>query len=269
MPFQTTTRVTENTYRLAEPIGILAPQFGVKTVNMYLVVGTERAALIDSGMGIGNLREEIRQLTALPVIVLNTHYHWDHTGANAQFDDIALNEIELDLYAPEPEMSAYRRAMESPDVRAALPRDFDPATYRIIRQPITRKLCDGDVIDLGARSLRAIHTPGHSPGHTAFFDEARGALFTADTAIRGPNYACFPGSDPRAYAQSVRALSELRGVKTILPGHDEVVTDSNFLRALADAADAGLRGDARIAQRNEMFKRQQFDFGAFSIWFPM
>ena len=169
MPFHSITPITENIYRLSEPLGILAPQFGMTTVNMYLVVGTERAALIDSGMGIGNLRDEIRKITALPVIVLNTHYHWDHTGANAQFDDIALNEIEIELYALEPEMSSYRAAMQKPNVRAALPPDFDPATYRIARQPITRKLRDGDVIDLGARSLRAIHTPGHSPGHSLTF----------------------------------------------------------------------------------------------------
>jgi len=104
---------------------------------------------------------------------------------------------------------------------------------------------------------------------TAFFEPASGALFTADTAIRGPMYACFPGSDVRAFAHSARKLSELRGVKTILPGHDDVVTDSIFLPELADAADAALRGDARVAQTNALLKRQQFDFGAFSLWLPM
>ncbi len=88
------------------------------------------------------------------------------TSANAQFDEIALNEIEIELYSQEPDMSAYRTAMQAPNVRAALPSDFDPDSYRIVRKPITRKLRDGDTIELGSRTLTAIHTPGHSPGHT-------------------------------------------------------------------------------------------------------
>ena len=166
MTWHTSTCVNENIYRISEPIATFAPQFGVQTVNMYLVVGTERAALIDTGTGIGDLRAEIRKLTPLPVIALNTHCHWDHTGANALFDEIALNEIELDLYAQEPDMSAYRNAMQAPNVRAALPSDSDPSSYRIIRKPITHQLRDGDTIELGSRTLTAIHTPGHSPGHT-------------------------------------------------------------------------------------------------------
>ncbi len=54
MSFQAISHVVEDIYRISEPIATFAPQFGVKTVNMYLVVGKERAALIDTGMGIGD-----------------------------------------------------------------------------------------------------------------------------------------------------------------------------------------------------------------------
>lgn len=53
---------------------------------MYLVEGSARAALIDTGMGFAGLFETVRALTDKPVIVLNTHGHLDHTGANGQFD---------------------------------------------------------------------------------------------------------------------------------------------------------------------------------------
>lgn len=269
MTWHTITRLGDNLYLLSEPIVTFASQFGVKVVNLYLVVGKERAALIDAGMGIGDLRAEIRKITPLPVIALNTHSHWDHTGANAQFDEIALNEIEVELYATEPDMSSYRAAMQKPEVRAALPPDFDPSLYRVIRKPITRKLRDGDTIDLGSRTLTAIHTPGHSPGHTAFFDETSGALFTADAAYCGPMFACFAGSDPRAFAASARCLSQLRGVKLICPGHEEIISNVNWLAELADAMDAAVSGKVQSGAVNEQMKRRQFSFGAFSVWFPL
>lgn len=269
MLFQTTTRVAENLYRISEPIATIAPQFGVKTVNLYLVVGKERAALIDTGMGIGDLHTEIRKLTPLPVIVLNTHSHWDHTGANAQFDEIALNEIELELYAQAPDMTSYRTAMSNPIVRALLPADFDHDSYHIPRKPITRKLREGDIVDLGSRSLTAIHTPGHSPGHTAFFDQASGALFSADAAYCGPMYACFAGSDPAAFAASVRRMSELRGVKMICPGHEETIANPNWLVELAGAMDSALGGKAQSGAVNMPMKRKEYNFGAFSVWLPL
>jgi len=75
--WHTITSIGENAYQISEPIGIIEPRFGVSTVNMYLVVGREQAALIDSGMGIGDVFAEIAKITSLPCMVLNTHYHWD------------------------------------------------------------------------------------------------------------------------------------------------------------------------------------------------
>ncbi len=271
----TTSRVVKDLHRISEPIGVIAPQFGVATVNMYLVVGKERAALIDSGMGIGDakgtasVRAEIRKLTSLPVIVLNTHYHWDHTGANAFFDESAIHESEVALLAQEPDMSSYRTAMQAPEVRAKLPADFDPASYRVIRKPVTRALRDGDTIDLGSITLRVIDTPGHSPGHVAYFDESSGALFTGDGAYCGPMYACFTGSDTRAFAQSVRRMSALRGVKLICSGHNELISNPSWLNELADAMDSALSGRMKSQPPNQELKRKQFRFGAFSVWFPL
>src|SRR5688500_14024098 len=55
-----------------------------------LVIGQQKAALIDTGCGIGNLRKAVEQVTDKPVIVINTHTHADHLGSNHQFDEIAL-----------------------------------------------------------------------------------------------------------------------------------------------------------------------------------
>ena len=112
--WHTTTRIAENLYRISEPFGAIEPRFGITTANMYLVLGQERAALIDSGTGVGDLRAEITRITSLPCTVLNTHYHWDHVGANSLFDERAIHEREVDLLAQEQDVSWLRPAMQSP-----------------------------------------------------------------------------------------------------------------------------------------------------------
>ncbi len=55
-------------------------------VNSFLVVGDERAALIDSGLGVDRIRPVAESLTDRPIEVVNTHYHWDHSGGNEEFE---------------------------------------------------------------------------------------------------------------------------------------------------------------------------------------
>ena len=60
----------------------------VETVTSFLVVGTERAVLFDSGLGIASIRRVVEKLTTLPVTVLNSHTHFDHVGGNREFTDV-------------------------------------------------------------------------------------------------------------------------------------------------------------------------------------
>src|SRR3974377_396902 len=229
MSWHTIAQVEENVFRISEPLGVIEPRFGVATVNMYLVVGQARAVLIDSGIGIGDVRAEIARLTPRPCTVLNTHYHWDHIGANSLFSECAIHEAEVELVAQEPDVSSMRETMQSPSARDVLPAYFDPTTYRIIPKPATRVLHDQDRIDLGGRELKVLHTPGHSPGHVVYLDEANGILFTGDTAYQGPLYACFDGSNPVDFAQSVKRLSRLSGVRLICPGHNYPISTPRWL----------------------------------------
>jgi glyoxylase-like metal-dependent hydrolase (beta-lactamase superfamily II) len=267
--WHTTTPIGENVYRISEPIGTIEPRVGVATVNMYLVVGQESTALIDSGMGIGDVCDEIAKITSLPCMVLNTHYHWDHIGGNASFKESAIHESEINLVAQKQNVAAIRKAMKSPAARVALPPTFDPTTYRIIPKPATRSLHDNDLIDLGGRVLRVLHTPGHSPGHAAFWDEANNMLFTGDTAYLGPVYACFEGSDPAALAESVNRLATLPNVRTICPGHNEIITKQGWLRELAECAEAAVTGKVPGHPRKGFITGQEHRFDTLSIWLPL
>ena len=66
--------------------------------QQYLILGQEKALLIDSGMGIGSLRKEVEKITDLPVILINTHGHPDHAGGNAEFAPALMCPAEFDVY---------------------------------------------------------------------------------------------------------------------------------------------------------------------------
>ena len=268
MDWHTVTQVAENIYRISEPFGELDARFGIKTVNMYLVLGEERAALVDTGTGIGDLPGKVRQLTSLPCTVLSTHFHWDHVGANSRFDEIAIHADEAHLVAQEPDVSWVVEALKLPRARAVLPSGFDPAAYRVHPKSVTRTLKDGDVIDLGGRTLRALHIPGHSPGHTAFLDEESGALFTGDGAYPGPMYACFAGGDPAAFARSLRRMAELPDGKLVCPGHNEIISEKGWLRLLADGAEAALAGEVAGEPGDGFIEGKEYKFDTFSLWLP-
>ena len=99
-------------------------------VNCFLVTGRDRAVLIDTGLGIGEMHREVAALTDLDVVVVNTHYHWDHVGGNDGFADIAIHELGAEKLrrGPDPgraEQLTYADAMEegarfSPDGRSLL-----------------------------------------------------------------------------------------------------------------------------------------------------
>lgn len=100
----------------------------------------------------------------------------------------------------------------------ALPPDFSPDKYTLFSGTPERLLTDGDSIDLGGRTLRVLHTPGHSPGHMCFWEEDRGWLFTGDLVYKGTLFAHYPSTDPADFLRSVTRLASLP-VCRIFPGH--------------------------------------------------
>jgi glyoxylase-like metal-dependent hydrolase (beta-lactamase superfamily II) len=203
-------------------------------VNSFLVQGSQSAALLDTGLGIADIRAVSRELTDKPLLVVNSHYHFDHTGGNQLFDEIAIHRIGAPLLAePTPDgfaelyMEYTKRVLEAwgPYKQAddlyfhlvtaerlvrPLPEGFDPAAYRIAPSKATRLLEDGDILDLGGRSLEVLHTPGHSPDCICLIDRANGLLFGGDTVNTGPVYAQYEESDLSKFADSLARLAAMR-----------------------------------------------------------
>ena len=148
--------------------------------HCYLLCGLERAVLIDTGLGVSNIRSVVAELTTLPVMAVTTHVHWDHIGGHQYFDNIAVHEAEkewLSVRFPIP-LDAVKKNLTMPPF--AFPEGFNIDAYQVFQGMPQRILHDGDRLDLGGREIHVIHTPGHSPGHCCFYEPEREYLYSGD-----------------------------------------------------------------------------------------
>jgi len=139
-----------------------AIQYG-EGLYCYLLEGDEKALLIDTGYGRGDFPNVIARLTDLPILVANTHGHYDHTGGNAWFP------------------KAYMHPLSEPQARKSF-RPLDPEFWANMPYPKYEIECieDGYVFDLGNRKVECIHTPAHHPGSLTFLDHGQRLLFSGD-----------------------------------------------------------------------------------------
>lgn len=134
-------------------------------VISYLVVGKERAVLIDTGLGMGNVKRLAEEFTSLSIMVVNTHSHYDHIAQNYLFDSVAIFDAPNARQAAKngcnkAEMS---RLLADGMLWKPLPEDFDPENYHVPPFTVTQWLKDGDVIDLGNRKLEVVYTTRAQP----------------------------------------------------------------------------------------------------------
>ncbi len=153
-----------------------------ENVKSFLVVGSERAALIDTGMGVGDIRSVVDSLTSLPIVVINSHAHWDHIGGNELFDKIWIHEAEAEGLVNGVPNETLAPWFGPERLRGPLPDGVTAEAISYPPTPATGTLEGGEEIDLGERSLEVIHCPGHSPGGIALWDEHNGVLLTTDVA---------------------------------------------------------------------------------------
>lgn len=189
-------------------------------VVSYLIVGAQKAMLFDTGLGIADIRQVVEGLTRLPVMVVNSHAHYDHVGGNHRFLEIAAHPSELRWLERGVRHEEIAWAVEAHTFRGPAPKDFDPAWYHVRPSVVSHRLTDGEDLSLGDRNLKVVHTPGHSPGSICLWEEGRGLLFTGDTLYEGPIFAQLRYSDFDAYRRSLDRLCLLQPqVRLVLPAH--------------------------------------------------
>lgn len=140
----------------------------------YVVLGKEKAALIDTGMGIDSIAEIVKQITDLPVVVICTHGHPDHAGGNAEFEPALINPADRDVFE---KMTSLEFRQQ--DV-GRMPGGEKWASRLQPQGPAPVDAQDGQVIDLGDRELELMFAPGHTHGSMFVIDRKTGAVFTGD-----------------------------------------------------------------------------------------
>lgn len=226
--------------------------------HCYLLLGQKRALLIDTGLGVANIRRIVDSLTKLPVTAVATHVHWDHIGGHRYFHSIAVHALEKDWLSVRFPIPLQAVKSELTKFPCDFPAEFDIDAYHIFQGIPQRILQDGDWLDLGNRKIQVVHTPGHSPGHCCFWEPGRNYLFSGDLIYKGCLYAFYPTTDPQLFYNSVKRVQKYK-ITRILPGHHSL----SIPVSLIDEVEAGF---AQI-ERSGQLKHGSglFEFGGFQI----
>jgi glyoxylase-like metal-dependent hydrolase (beta-lactamase superfamily II) len=250
-------------YRIRPGVFAIYEPHQYEEVICYLVLGQRRALLIDSGMGIGKVREITSRLTALPVTVVNTHTHPDHIGGNAEFDQILGMNTEFSRKHAAGMPNAAKSVLAPGRVCGPLPEGVTEATYAVRPFTVTTVVRDGSRIDLGGRELEVVATPGHTPDSLCLLDRKNRLLFTGDTFYLGPLYLYSPETNFTDFAKSAARMAKLvPQVDLVLPAHNVPVADPVYLTRLADAARQVQSGKLDPKPNDGL---RQYSFDGFSI----
>jgi glyoxylase-like metal-dependent hydrolase (beta-lactamase superfamily II) len=222
-------KVAANTYAIYEP-------HQSEEVISYLILGQQKALLFDTGMGISDIKKVVRELTKLPVIVLNSHTHNDHVGGNWEFSTIYSMETPFTERNAKGSREDAQEEIQPGEICGQLPPAFDPKTYRTRSWNITRYIHDDTTIDLGGRTIEVLATPGHTPDAISLYDRADELLFTGDTSYPAPIWLYRPETGFDAYAKSIQRLADLAPhVKIVLGAHNVPVAPPSVLAELVQA----------------------------------
>ncbi len=201
--------------------------------NIYLIRGRDKYLLIDTGLGVASLKDEISDLLDKPVMALATHIHYDHVGCLHEFDERLMHRVEAPRMQNYDEFCwlkvddfprAYQDALRDETFQdylvSAVPGgSFNIDEYRIRETSVTRALDEGDVVDLGNRHFEVFHLPGHSPGSMGLWDASSGTLFSGDALYDGELLDELEDSDIPDYIKTMKRLRELP-VNVVHGGHE-------------------------------------------------
>ena len=191
--------------------------------SMFLLIGTEKAMLIDTGMGIGDLRGAVEMITRKPLIVVLSHGHIDHTGNARQFEEVWIHRKDADSPMPD---SLQRRRSDTEHI-ARRQKSSIGAPYTMFhlypydinvdlrdpspdeKMPVIHELKDGMQFDLGGgRIVTAYECPGHTPGEMVFLDEKNRILFAGDALNHNLLAASMPAETTLRALKRIQAMSD-------------------------------------------------------------
>ncbi len=210
--------------------------------NMYLLEGEDKALLIDTGWGAGNLKAYVQKLTDKPLLVANTHYHPDHAAGNGEFKSVYLSKT---------------YALDEASM-AGVPFDITKLPH-----PDYEKICvgSGDFIDLGGRRIEIIEArPAHSNSTLFFFDESHGMFFSGDD-YESTQVLMYTGDNNPSLKFDIRErldnlkqnaldiLARKDSIRYLLPNHNGAPIAMDYIDDFIGLVDHIYSGDAVIEDK--------------------
>jgi len=199
----------------------------------YLVVGSQKALVIDTMNGLVNILQIARTITDLPIMVVNTHGHCDHIFGNIYFEEAYLHKDDLALAKEHSSFPEFHSMCEQ---------------YGMTMPPFVT-IEHGEVIDLGDATLEVLLTPGHTPGSICLFYREERVLFTGD-AINCHLWMQLENS--LSIAELANNLEKLLPLTSqadkILHGHAQGYEDISLLQELYEGA-------RELAEHPELIKK--------------
>ena len=231
--------------------------FGVADVYMYLITGEEKALLIDTGYSSTDVLQYVRQVSDLPLIVVNSHGHMDHIGGNHCFDEVYISDKDRKLAQRQSDKENLEKIMEHIlEVRQPLKQILKEEKYqREFEQCISGQnatyldLPEDRRFHLGNRDVFFFETPGHTKGSICLFDETTGSLFCADTVCdKGVLLGFDESTGVREYRESLYRIREFckeNEVRNIYPSHHASPIPADLIDAYIDLCNKIINGEVQ------------------------
>jgi hydroxyacylglutathione hydrolase len=222
--------IAHNTYEIGE----------FDCASIFMLVGDERAMLIDTGIGIGDLKGFVRTLSDKPLMICYTHNHPDHIGGASAFDHAYIHPKDMVNFAAggviglgvEGRLSYIRWIAER--AKSVYPYNLAEDVTEWGPCPTLYPLEDEQVIDLGNRKVTVYACPGHTSGSITFLDENSRSLFMGDacncTLHLGGGV---PGSP--SFTSVEQALSYLKRLQSLHSKYDHYFNGHYDFRPLGVA----------------------------------
>lgn len=221
---------------------------GMGDVWMHLIIGPEKAMLIDTGYGLGDIKGLVEELTGgKELIVVNTHDHFDHAYGNCRFGKVYCSEYNVPyLESQHAHMWDYLFDCFGDNIWLTFDRKDLPVfkKYEIVGVP------DGYTWNLGEDyEVELIFTGGHSAGHAAYLDKKNRILFTGDNICSDVSACGNAGRSRKAgpyqeythlefYRERVKYLTErIKEYDYIFPSHIMVNLENSLMYDILEAVD--------------------------------
>ena len=222
---------------------------GKGDVWMYIIIGPEKAMVIDTAYGLGNLRGLVNQITGgMPLTVVNTHTGPDHVLGNVHFETVYCHEYETENIRNKCHPGAWDYLIDEKGNNIWLQFDKEDLPqykeFKLIGVP------DGHVFNLGGNyEVELVWTGGHAPGHAMFLDRTGRNLFAGDD-VCSDVIGC--GGGPRVGSVNSEKYSNLSTYRNrlellvrrldefdyIFPGHFMVNLENHLLLNILETLNA-------------------------------